>query len=410
MLKKFSAFAILLILSASIASVTLSIPVTKASAVPVWDFEDHGYSHTDVTTLTSSQIVDELQLVNSLFAAHSLPTPQHYAYPDGAYNETAISVLSQYRLTGRTAGGGSVFPETYHVSEWYSMSSAAIDENATFSKVKTWIDNAVVAKGLLNLFTHQISDPAIPIGITPTMLSQILDYLVVQQNAGNLSVLTMHQAYSGFNGQRAVVVMAFDDGFRTDYTVVWPMFKARGVTGTSYITCATIENSTADALTWAMITEMCPPASSPTITSWGVKINVSPSAGGVTTYPTEGIVAPQYMLYVEAFPASGYVFSHWIFDDGNLTANPVVLPEQPRWTSHTLTAVFAEALPSGWSLSIGSNGSIGGTTNTSGVVNVTSRSITVNATAAANYTFSYWQFDNLNVTSAFFTNSTLPKP
>jgi peptidoglycan/xylan/chitin deacetylase (PgdA/CDA1 family) len=345
LLKKFSAFAILLILSASIASVTLSIPMTKASAVPVWDFEDHGYSHSDVITLTSGQIVDELQLVNSLFAAHGLPTPQHYAYPDGAYNETAISVLSQYRLTGRTAGGGSVFPETYPVSEWYSMSSAAVDENTTFSQVKTWIDNAVVAKGLLNLFTHQISDPAISIGINATMLGQILDYLVVQQNAGNLSVLTMRQAYSGFNGQRAVVVMAFDDGFRTDYTVVWPMFKARGLTGTSYITCATIENSTADALTWAMISEMSPPApKGPVAVAWALQAQASSSMGGNTSLQANLWICPTGDLSVTAYPAAGYVFSYWLFDGVNMTANPVVLPIQTYATYHNLTAVFTKTV------------------------------------------------------------------
>jgi hypothetical protein len=67
------------------------------------------------------------------------------------------------------------------------------------------------------------------------MLAQILDYLVLQQNAGNLDVLTVRDSYTQFTGQKAVVTFSFDDSFVTDYTVAYPMFIDRGIAGTSFI-------------------------------------------------------------------------------------------------------------------------------------------------------------------------------
>jgi len=49
-----------------------------------------------------------------------------------------------------------------------------------------------------------------------------------------------------------------------------------------------------------------------------------------------------------------------------------------------------------WSLYI--NISVGGFTAPSGFLNVTGP-ITVNASALENYTFGYWQFDGMNITS-----------
>jgi hypothetical protein len=224
------------------------------------------------------------------------------------------------------------------------------------------------------------------------------------------------------------------------------MFKERGLVGTSYLVGSVVE-STEDRLTWSMISEMAPsspPAPSPpAIAAWGVTVNVSPSDGGTTTFPPGSLVAPQYILSVEAYPASGYAFSHWTFDNQNITDNPMLLPQQQLGTYHALVAVFinaTEPMPSTeWTLT--ANSTMGGSVVPSGILNVTD-SITLNATADVNYTFGFWRFDDLNLTSvenmtlynvtstnvtssitipqqnassnhtltAFFTNETSPQP
>lgn len=218
---------IIFLIPTSLLNSSNSFHMAKAATVaPAWDFEDHTYDHVDLTTLTSSQIIYELTTMNSRFQIHGLPPPQNFAYPMGSYNSQVISVVSQYRLTARTADG-NLNPETYPVQTWYSLHAVCMQANVGYSQIQSWIDTAISKKGLLNLYTHEVSDPPITYGTTPTILGQVLDYLVMQENAGKLAVMTMRQAYTGFNGQKAVVVVSFDDGWVTDYTTVWPMFKAR---------------------------------------------------------------------------------------------------------------------------------------------------------------------------------------
>ena len=239
-----------------------STPSPTPPPNPAWDFEDHTYNHYDLTTLTNQQIINEETAMNSLFAQHGLPPPIAIAYPSGYFNQAVINVISQYRQIGRTAGSGATyFPETYPVQEWYSLSSRNVASDTTLATAQGWIDLAVQRKGLLNLFFHQISDPADTYGCTPTMLGQVLDYLLAQQNAGNLVVMTMRQAYSSYNGQTAVVVLSFDDCFNSDFTVAYPMFQARGFAGTSFIVGSLVGGY--NRLDWSMIYEMAkisPPA------------------------------------------------------------------------------------------------------------------------------------------------------
>ena len=386
----------IVIITSLVLGVFLSTSILAAQAdttAPPWDFEDHTYNHVNLATLTSSQIVNQLTTMNSVFQAHGLPPPLHLAYPSGYYNEQVINIVSQYRLSGRTAGGGNYFPEPYPVPEWYTLSCACMQADMSFNDIKGWIDNAVSHKGLLNLFTHEVSNPPITYGTTPAILGQVLDYLLAQQNTGNLMVLTLRQAYTAFNGQKAVVVISFDDGWVTDYTAAWPLFKAHGFAGTSFIVGTSPTSGNPDAMTWAMIEEMAQ-VSAPPPSNWSVSISANSSSGG-NTNPSGLVNVPSGGLTVTATPASGYSFSYWLFDGANLTSNPVTLPAQSPGSGHTLTAYFAATPPPpvGWLVSISVNGSAGGTTSPSGLQNVTSGALNVTAYPAANYSFSNWLFD-----------------
>lgn len=329
-----SIFLAALLVSATIFSLAgLAFP-TKAFSSPAWNFEDHTLTHPDLTVLTPIQIANELTSMNIVFQTHGLPPPLHLAYPTGALNEQVVSVVSQYRLTGRTTGGSG--PEPYPVPDWFTMSAACMQADADFNQLKALIDNAVVQKKLLNLFTHQVTNPPAVYGTTPQILGQVLDYLVAQQDAGNLEVLTMRQAYMDFDGQKAVVVISFDDGWVTDYTVAWPMFAARGLAGTSYIIGQAVDANDPYRLNWGMVAQM---ANIPEPTSWSVSINSNPPLTGYTT-PSGIVNIESGPLTVTANPAPNYRFSSWLFDGNVLTGNPVTLPAQSGGSFHSLTANF----------------------------------------------------------------------
>ena len=321
--------------SASSAATVTSAASVTVNSEPAWDFEDHTFTHSDMTTLTTDQITSEENIMNSLFARYGLQTPIALAYPSGAYNAAVINAISTYRSIGRTAGTGTFFPEPYPVTEWYNVSSANIGKDTSFATVQSWIDQDVQQKGLLNLFTHRISDPADQYGCTPAMLQQVLDYLLAQQNAGNLQVLTMRQSYSGFNGQKAVVTISFDDSWETDYSVVYPMFQAHGFAGTSFIIGDLTGVGDPTRLTWAQIDQMA----QTTPPTWTVSISSSPSIGGSTSL-SGTVNVNQYSLTVTAIPSAGYVFDGWSFDGTSSTFNPIVLDPQDSSVTHSLIAYF----------------------------------------------------------------------
>ena len=319
-----------------------AVTVIVNSGSTAWDFEDHTYTHLDLTTETPAQLATEETEMNALFAQYGLPAPIAIAYPSGYYNAAVESTISQYRLTARLANAGTS-PTLYPVSNYYEMSSRELAADTTFAQVQAFIDQAVQQKGQLNLYSHLVTTNLTALqlypGCTPQLLGQVLDYLKAQQAAGNLQVLTARQAYSAFNGQIAVVTISFDDALATDYSAAYPLFQADGLVGTSYIIGSAAGNAGWDParLTWAQIEQMAqttPPA-------WTLNVNSSPSAGGSTSVSGTTSVQ-QFSLNVTATPAPGYVFSGWSFDGTTVLTNPITLGQgqEAGGSVHTLTANF----------------------------------------------------------------------
>jgi peptidoglycan/xylan/chitin deacetylase (PgdA/CDA1 family) len=145
----------------------------------------------------------------------------------------------------------------YPITDWYEMSAAQLVRTTSWTTLKRWVDNCIMSKTLLHIFTHDVSSKPSSWGCMSTMLARLLDYLVQKQNAGLLKVMTIAQAYDYWSiasKGRATVVLSFDDANKSDYTTVYPMFKARGLKGTSYI-CTSFIGETG-SLTWTDIAKM----------------------------------------------------------------------------------------------------------------------------------------------------------
>jgi peptidoglycan/xylan/chitin deacetylase (PgdA/CDA1 family) len=225
-----------------------------------WDFECHTNTHPSLISLTNSQIIGELQAVNNAFIAHGYAPPQHTAYPYGDYDSRVEGIVSQYRKSGRTVSDNMM---TYPVTNWYEMNAAQLVRTTSVSEIKGWIDTCIASKALLHIFTHDVSSNPSEYGCTPAILTQMLDYLVQKQNAGQLTVMTMAQAYdywSTATAGKATVIVSFDDANESDYLVVYPLFKARGLKGTSYIVTSVIDEQ--DQLSWTEIAKMSARATS----------------------------------------------------------------------------------------------------------------------------------------------------
>jgi len=220
-----------------------------------WDFECHTNTHANLKGSSEAQIRAELEAVNAAFIAHGYPAPQHTAYPYGNYDPTVETIVSQYRKTGRTVSGNM---ETYPVPNWYELKAAQLKRNTRWTRLQAIVDQCMATDSLLHIFTHDVADKPSTWGAKTAILAQLLDYLKAKQDAGALKVMTMAEAYDVWSAATtnpgATVVVSFDDAYETDFTTVYPMFKARGLKGTSYLPTSFI--GTAGHLTWDEIATM----------------------------------------------------------------------------------------------------------------------------------------------------------
>jgi len=250
------------ILMAAFLGVLIStVPVSAQTLEPTWDsslgwdFECHTNTHVNLKGSSEATIRAELEAVNATFIAHGYAVPQHTAYPFGNYDPTVESIVSQYRKTGRTVSGNM---ETYPVPNWYELKTAQLKRNTRFPKLQAIVDQCIATNALLHIFTHDVADKPSTWGAKTAVLIQLLDYLKAKQDASQLQVMTMAEAYDLWStataNPKATVVISFDDGYETDYTTVYPLFKARSLKGTSYIVTSFIGQP--DQLTWEQIALM----------------------------------------------------------------------------------------------------------------------------------------------------------
>ena len=124
-----------------------------------WGIECHTHTHTNLTTLTESQMHQEMQNVNAAFAGQGLQTPKHHAFPQSGYNEAVISVLSQYRetLRGGILEGGFAYADV----EWYPLMSAKqvdMRTEAELNNIKNVIASAAKNNKVVLVLLHELKD------------------------------------------------------------------------------------------------------------------------------------------------------------------------------------------------------------------------------------------------------------
>jgi peptidoglycan/xylan/chitin deacetylase (PgdA/CDA1 family) len=255
-MNKLSGIAFSAILVATILAALLPVmPVSATTWDPNlgWDFQCHTNTHPWLDQLTDAEIRAEYEAVNAAFIAHGYTTPTQTAYPGGRLDHKGRvkAVTAEYRMSGRVVWG---YMSTYPITDWYELRAAQLKAKTSFNTIKGWIDECIATNALLVILTHDVTANPTPYGCTPERLTQAVDYAVQKQNAGQLSVWTMSQAYDYWStapSGKAVCVFSFDDNWATDYTAVYPIFKARGVKGTSYTITGMVGD--VDRLTWAQI-------------------------------------------------------------------------------------------------------------------------------------------------------------
>jgi peptidoglycan/xylan/chitin deacetylase (PgdA/CDA1 family) len=156
----------------------------------------HSMTHPDLTTLSSSQLHDEVDGARTFLESKGIHTST-FAYPFGTYNtivQTAVKNAGFIGARGTNIGYNNKF------SDDFDIFIQPIDTTTSVSKVKQLIDYANQNKVWLIFLMHKIADnPSssdLSVTATPETVRAIADYLI----STNSRVVTTTEGVNILNG------------------------------------------------------------------------------------------------------------------------------------------------------------------------------------------------------------------
>jgi len=149
----------------------------------------HSKTHSDLTTLNNSQLVDEILGSKQMLEAMGANTITSFAYPFGEWNENIKNIIGQSGYHGaRTAmlqdGGFNSADQ-----DPYLLKTFSIEINTPVSEVQKLINEAVNNKTWVILVFHQIENNGGQYSTAPQNLQNIASY--ISQN--NIKTVTIGQ-------------------------------------------------------------------------------------------------------------------------------------------------------------------------------------------------------------------------
>ncbi|MGE5380720.1 MAG: polysaccharide deacetylase family protein [Methylocystaceae bacterium] len=149
-----------------------------------------------------------------------------------------LSVSSSIYLTSQIEIS-TIKPISHQMASKYDTTAqAAVAESRVLSDATPAPEAAVsgkLADGVPILMYHSIANADNKLCVKPGDLEQQLDYLVQE----GYHTITVKQLLAAAQGQTDLppkpLVITFDDGYRDNYTVAYPMLKKRGMVATIYV-------------------------------------------------------------------------------------------------------------------------------------------------------------------------------
>jgi peptidoglycan/xylan/chitin deacetylase (PgdA/CDA1 family) len=169
----------------------MSINQIKEVAARGHEMGAHTRTHRALTSLTASE--QEFEIVGSRddLLAMNVGSISTFAYPFGAYNATTLSIVRDNFAAARSSIGGAV-QSTSPRSELPRMS---VEVDTSFAEVKAKIDQAMAKKEWLILVFHQVNNSSDRYTVSPSTLSQIINYLA----NNDIPVVTVAEGAAGMN-------------------------------------------------------------------------------------------------------------------------------------------------------------------------------------------------------------------
>lgn len=173
-----------------------------------WALGNHTRDHTDLSTLTLSDVQSELT-DNKLYLESLGYTraSKHVAYPFGGYNSiVATAMQNTGMLTGRTIVSGPAIyqPVSKGLYNQYSLRTQYMTNSITLANAKARVDLAMATGTPVILTFHRIITPNTGAVEDWTVedFRALVDYVATKRDGGQLQVLTIDELYNRIDNPR----------------------------------------------------------------------------------------------------------------------------------------------------------------------------------------------------------------
>ena len=170
-----------------------------------WDIISHGYTHTDLTTLSSAAVETEIKNWLSWASANGIKRSNTIAYPFDKYNDTVISQAKKYFVFGRSTDGQD-WSQSDPYQYQYNLKTQNIvgpSSQTTLATAEGWVDTAVTDKAVLILAMHNIkTTPSADTDWDTADFTSLAAYLKTKVDAGEAEVITFSQLEDQFEREQ----------------------------------------------------------------------------------------------------------------------------------------------------------------------------------------------------------------
>ena len=160
-----------------------------------WEIGNHTRSHAHLTTLSDSQIQDQIIQAQNDFINHGIMNVVSLASPYGEFDYRTTQAVKEIGITTQrqawTEDDAFNYPDNYDFDP-LAINVVSVKKSTLFSQIKTRIDQAVNEKKWLVLVIHEVvNTPADDYQISSLTMQNIAYYIYTLKLTGKIEPVTI---------------------------------------------------------------------------------------------------------------------------------------------------------------------------------------------------------------------------
>lgn len=172
-----------------------------------WDISNHTYDHSDLATLTYSQMYNEIydnqtNIINSGWSRRN--SERHFCYPFGSYNDTTIQVLTDLNVLTSIKSQGRT--QSFYLDNKYNLVRNNMGMSTTLASMISEVKSATYKGDICMFAFHDIvtTAPGTEQEWQNTDFDSLLNYIYLHKRS--IDILTITELYGRFSGVERIYI------------------------------------------------------------------------------------------------------------------------------------------------------------------------------------------------------------